>query len=122
MLARYSPELACLVRGITLATDRLEAVFDAGPFLKARLYVSVSRGRYKPGIDTPKDLDLSAYGPYCPVIPKDGKGTVPWPPVPQELDGIRGTADPLNSVNGLPGHPATGSNPLVGLLMGGPLG
>lgn len=121
MLARYSPELACLVRGITLATDRLEAVFDAGPFLKARLYVSVSRGRYKPGIDTPKDLDLSAYGPYCPVIPKDGKGTVPWPPVPKELDPIRGTASPLNSIDGLPSLPA-GSNPLAGLLMGGPVG
>lgn len=121
LLARYSPELSCLIRGITLATDRLEAVFAAGPYLKARLFVSISRGPYKPGIDTPKDLDLSAYGPYCPIIPKNGKGTVPWPPVPKELDQIRGTADPLNSVDGLPGLPA-GGNPLVGLLMGGPLG
>jgi phospholipid/cholesterol/gamma-HCH transport system substrate-binding protein len=122
LLARYSPELACLIRGITLATDRLEAVFAGGPYLKARLYVSISRGPYKPGTDTPKDLDLSAYGPYCPVIPKNGEGTVPWPPVPKELAQIRGTADPANSIDGLPGIPFTGTNPLVGLLMGGPLG
>ncbi|MCL2542258.1 MAG: MCE family protein [Nocardioidaceae bacterium] len=124
MLSHYAPELACTIRGITLATDRLEAVFDDGPYLKARLFVSVSRGAYKPGVDAPKDLDLSAYGPYCPVIPKNGKGTVPWPPVPKELDSLRGLDQetPINSLDGLPGHPATGTNPLVGLLMGGPLG
>lgn len=124
MLARYSPEVACLIRGITLATDRLEAVFADGPYLKARLYVSMSRGMYQPGTDRPQDIDLTAYGPYCPVIPKNGKGTVPWPPVPKELDQIRNQdgANPANSLDGLPGHPATGTNPLTGLLMGGPLG
>lgn len=123
LLARYSPEVACLIRGITLATDRLEAVFADGPYLKARLFISLSRGPYKPGIDAPKDLDLSAYGPYCPVIPKHGKGTVPWPEIPKELDAIRNQdgASPGNSLDGLPGHPA-GGNALVGLLMGGPLG
>ncbi|HWJ80776.1 MAG TPA: MCE family protein [Nocardioides sp.] len=131
-LARYSPEIACLVRGVVKAKDRLEAVFAAGPYLKARLFVSVSRGMYQPGIDAPKDLDLTAYGPYCPITPKNGQGTVPWPPIPKELDRIRGigNASPLNSLDGLPGQPSAGTSPgeppdagaLLQMLLGGALG
>jgi phospholipid/cholesterol/gamma-HCH transport system substrate-binding protein len=127
LLQRYSPEIVCLVRGVVEAKDRLEAVFADGPYLKARLFVSVSRGMYRPGVDAPKSLDLSAYGPYCPVTPTDGRGTVPWPPVPKELDQIRGTPDLRNSLNGLPGAPATATEPvpagqLLQLLLGGVLG
>ncbi|HYG95307.1 MAG TPA: MCE family protein [Nocardioides sp.] len=127
MLKKYSPEIACLVRGVVQAKDRLEAVFADGPYLKARLFVSVSRGMYEPGIDDPKSLDLSAYGPYCPITPKNGRGTVPWPPVPQELDRIRGigNASPFNSLNGLPGQPFSATDPstdLLGMLLGGALG
>jgi phospholipid/cholesterol/gamma-HCH transport system substrate-binding protein len=124
LMAKYAPEIACTVRGFTSALGRLEAVFAEGPYLKARLFVNVSRGAYRPRIDTPEDLDLSAYGPYCPVLPSGGKKTVPWPPIPRELDQIRGVGQTslLNSINGLPGQPATGTNPLVGLLMGGTLG
>lgn len=118
LLARYSPELACVVRGVTAATPRLEAVFADGPYLKARMYVSVSRGDYQLGVDSPKDLDLSAYGPYCPVIPKDGNGTVAWPTFPKELDQLQGDA----ITNEVTERPPTGTNPLVGLLMGGALG
>lgn len=126
MLKRYSPEIACLVRGVVGAKERLEAVFAAGPYLKARLFVSLSRGMYEPGIDDPKSLDLSAYGPYCPITPGKGGGTVPWPPIPKELDRIRGlgNANLGNSLNGLPGHPlsATDSSDLLGLLLGGAVG
>lgn len=140
LLAKYSPELACFVRGVVKAKSRLEAVFADGPYLKARLYVAVSRGTYKPGIDAPKSLDLSAYGPYCPITPKGDTGTVPWPVVPKELDQLRGQPQPLETVNGLPDVPGvpvnlslpgtpTGGGPLVGrpsdllgLLLGGPLG
>lgn len=128
MLRKYSPEIACFVRGVVRAKERLEAVFAAGPYLKARLFVSVSRGMYEPGIDTPKSLDLSAYGPYCPVLPKKGEKTVPWPPIPKELDRIRGigNASPLNSINGIPGQPMSGdpvdAGELLDLLLGGALG
>ena len=141
MLAKYSPELACFVRGVVKAKSRLEAVFADGPYLKARLYVSVSRGTYKPGKDAPRSLDLSAYGPSCPIVPKGDTGTVPWPKIPKELDELRGTPQPLETVNGLPdlsgGIPAqltlpgapqqprmTSSGPtdLLGLLLGGVLG
>lgn len=126
MLKRYSPEIACLVRGVVEAKDRLEAVFADGPYLKARLFVSVSRGMYEPSIDDPKSIDLSAYGPYCPVTPQGSEGTVPWPPIPKELDRIRGLGNASlgNSLNGLPGHPlsATESNDLLGLLLGGAVG
>lgn len=124
MLARYAPEIACTVRGFSKVLGRIEGVFAEGPYLKARLFVNASRGAYKPGIDAPRSLDLSAYGPYCPVLPQGGKGTVPWPPIPHELDQTRGVgqANLLNSVDGLPGEPATSENPLVGLLIGGPMG
>lgn len=128
MLRKYSPEIACFVRGVVVAKERLEAVFAAGPYLKARLFVSVSRGMYEPGIDTPKSLDLSAYGPYCPVLPKKGHKTVPWPPIPKELDRIRGVgnASPLNSIDGIPGQPLHGdpvdAGELLNLLLGGALG
>ncbi|GAA3805034.1 MCE family protein [Nocardioides panacisoli] len=127
-LARYSPEIACFIRGVVKAKDRLEAVFADGPYLKARLFVSVSRGVYEPGIDAPKDLDLSAYGPYCPITPRNGQGTVPWPPIPKELDRIRGigNASPLNSLDGIPGTPTGGSgegtSDLLQMLLGGALG
>jgi len=140
LLQKYSPELACTIRGVVKAKSRLEAVFADGPYLKARLYVSLSRGMYKYGIDSPKSLDLSEYGPYCPITPKNGKGVVPFPPVPHQLDQIRGTPQPLNSLNGLPGipldldlgtgtsAPATGAgqvpapSDLLGMLLGGVLG
>jgi phospholipid/cholesterol/gamma-HCH transport system substrate-binding protein len=113
LLRKYSPELACTVRGVVAAKSRLEAVFADGPYLKARLFVSVSRGVYKPGVDAPKSLDLSHYGPYCPLVPKNGIGTVPFPPVPKELDEIRGTPQPLQTIDGLPGIPVTlGANGL----------
>lgn len=126
MLKKYSPEIACFVRGVVRAKERLEAVFADGPYLKARLYVSVSRGMYEPGVDTPKSLDLSAYGPYCPVLPTGDQKTVPWPHVPKELDGIRGEASPLHHINGIPGQPSTGDGydvgELLNLLLGGVLG
>lgn len=125
MLRKYSPEIACFVRGVVRAKERLEAVFAAGPYLKARLYVSVSRGMFKPGVDTPKSLDLSAYGPYCPILPKGNQKTVPWPPVPKELDQIRGVHQetPLNQLNGLPGQNGTyDAGQLLNLLLGGVLG
>ncbi|HWI42942.1 MAG TPA: MCE family protein [Nocardioides sp.] len=128
MLRRYSPELACFVRGVVRAKERLEAVFAAGPYLKARLYVSTSRGLYDPVKDKPKVIDLSAYGPYCPVVPKGNQKTVPWPPIPKELDRVRGigNASVANSVDGLPGQPFSGdpvdAGELLNLLLGGALG
>lgn len=129
LLEKYSPELACTVRGVVQAKDRLEAVFADGPYLKARMFLQVSRGAYVPGKDTPKSLDLSGYGPYCPLTPTGGKGTVPFPPIPSELDEIRGTASPANNVNTVPpislgttGPTGTGSilppQGLTGLLLG----
>lgn len=128
MLRRYSPEIACFVRGVVRAKERLEAVFADGPYLKARLFVSISRGMYEPGIDTPKSIDLSAYGPYCPVLPTGGETTVPWPEIPSELDRIRGVgnASPLHHLNGIPGQPLSGgpldTGELLDLLLGGVLG
>ncbi|GAA4811687.1 MCE family protein [Nocardioides caeni] len=126
MLKKYSPEIACFVRGVVRAKERLDAVFAAGPYLKARLYVSVSRGMYEPGVDSPKDIDLSAYGPYCPVLPKGDQLTVPWPDVPKELDQLRGVASPLNHLDGIPGQPSTGDGydvgELLNLVLGGVLG
>lgn len=111
LLRKYSPELACTVRGVVEAKERLEAVFAEGPYLKARLFVSISRGMYKPGIDAPTDIDLSHYGPYCPVTPTTGDGTVPFPPVPRELDQIRGHPQLLETINGVPGIPITLGQP-----------
>lgn len=140
LLMKYAPELECFVHGVVKAKSRLEAVFADGPYLKARLYVSVSRGTYKPGIDAPKSLDLSAYGPSCPIVPKGDTGTVPWPKVPKELDQLRGGPQLLETVNGVPEVPGvpvtlslpgapTGGGPLadepsdlLGLLLGSVLG
>lgn len=140
LLQKYSPEIECFVHGVVKAKSRLEAVFADGPYLQARLYVAVSRGTYKPGVDAPKSLDLSAYGPSCPITPKGDTGTVPWPMVPKELDGLRGSPQLLETANGLPdvpgvpvtltlpgapqgGGPVVGApSDLLGLLLGGVLG
>lgn len=146
LLAKYSPEIACLLTGVSQAKDRLEAVFADGPYLKARLYVAVSRGMYQYGVDSPTSLDLSAYGPNCPITPKNGKGTVPWPMIPKELDELRGKPQLLKTLDGpqdlsglnlsgllgsTPPRASTGSatgtdvskpSDLLGLLLGGVLG
>ncbi|HEX4190024.1 MAG TPA: MCE family protein [Marmoricola sp.] len=120
LLRKYSPELACTLRGVVEAKSRLEAVFADGPYLKARLFVSVSRGMYKPGIDAPKALDLSSYGPYCPVTPSTNHGKpVSFPPVPTQLDEIRGHPQLLQTVDGLPGIPVELSLPGGAAASGG---
>lgn len=111
LFRKYSPEFACFVRGVTQAKKRLEAVFADGPYLSARLFLQVSRGPYVPGKDDPKSLDLSEYGPYCPVTPAPGEKTVPWPPIPDELDEIRGTPDARNHVNTVPPIPLGRTGP-----------
>lgn len=77
MLARYSPEYPCFLSQMVTDANRLNTAFGAGtdhPGLHATIEVSVSRGAYQAGQDTPK-YDENR-GPRCYPY---GTGSSPFP-------------------------------------------
>ncbi|HWE89059.1 MAG TPA: MCE family protein [Pseudonocardiaceae bacterium] len=65
-LARYSPEYPCFLKQMAANEKNVDQAFGAGtnqPGLHARISVSVSRGKYVAGTDTPAYQDNR--GPRC---------------------------------------------------------
>lgn len=83
-LAFYSPELPCLLHGLTKFEPRLEGVFASaqGPFLHIRLETLPAQPQaYRPGVDAPTFGSTAA--PTCISVPDGltGKaGNAPNPP------------------------------------------
>lgn len=84
VLARYSPEFPCVFRGFAKAIPKLDKAWGKGtnkPGLHATLEITVNRGPYKPGDDTP--VYDENRGPRCydlknppypfPQAPPDGR-------------------------------------------------
>lgn len=66
VLARYAPEYPCLFHGLAATVPRTNKAFGKGtnkPGLHATIEVTVSRGPYKPGKDTPQYNENR--GPRC---------------------------------------------------------
>ena len=101
-LARYSPEYPCLLGMMADNVDTLDKVFGKGtdrPGLHATIEVTVNRGKYEPGEDTPAYEDDR--GPRCydftqfptpfPQNPPDGQiqdGTSAKPAARSQQDGV----------------------------------
>ncbi|MDQ3578662.1 MAG: MCE family protein [Actinomycetota bacterium] len=101
-LARYSPEYPCLLKLMSENVDVLDVAFGKGtnePGLHATIEVTVNRGPYKPGVDTPRYDDDR--GPRCydftqfpspfPQAPPDGAlrdGASSPPPARSTQDGL----------------------------------
>jgi phospholipid/cholesterol/gamma-HCH transport system substrate-binding protein len=108
VLARYSPEFPCFFHQIVGGIPRAEASFGKGSEhpqqVRVQIEITASRGKYLPGVDTPRYEDNR--GPRCydqtPVFPQ-------YPPGGPLKDGSRKPAAPNSDQ---PDH-------LVGLL---PLG
>ncbi|MGH3492665.1 MAG: MCE family protein [Sciscionella sp.] len=66
VLARYSPEYPCFLKGISSLIPAANKAFGKGtnePGLHATVEVTVNRGPYKPGVDTPNLQENR--GPRC---------------------------------------------------------
>ncbi|MGH3712219.1 MAG: MCE family protein [Micromonosporaceae bacterium] len=83
LLARYSPELPCLTRGLVDAEKRAIKTFENGR-LNAVIEVVSHQGRYEPGVDgPPKDTSewpKNYYGPNCWGMPNPPVPMPPWEP------------------------------------------
>jgi len=94
LLARYSPELPCFFQQMVDGIPRAEATFGKGAAhpeqVKVQIEFTASRGKYLPGVDTPRYQDTR--GPRCydqtPVFPQ-------YPPGGPLEDGSRKPAPPL---------------------------
>ena len=84
LLARYSPEVPCVLQGLVKIKPRLEEALGGGqPGLHATVEIAKPRPSYKPGLDDPQNLDHR--GPRCYGLPN------PKTPFPQYqmLDGTQ---------------------------------
>lgn len=82
LLAQYAPEYPCLLGSMTDLIPYLDKAFGKGtnePGLHATIEVTVNRGAYKPGQDTPRYADKR--GPRCYNV-KDYP--MPFPQYPPE--------------------------------------
>jgi virulence factor Mce-like protein len=104
VLARYSPEFPCFFRQMVDGIPRAEATFGKGSphpeQVKVLIEITANRGKYLPGVDTPRYEDNR--GPRCydqtPVFPQ-------YPP-----------GGPLEDGSRKPVAPADYPDPLSGLL------
>jgi ABC-type transporter Mla subunit MlaD len=86
VLATYSPEVPCLLRGLTDIQSRLEGTFATGPYLYVHLeIINRSGAAYTPVADNPQDTHLYERlpaAPSCAGLPQPGvKFTYPHPGV-----------------------------------------
>lgn len=84
LLARYAPEVPCVLQGLVKIKPRLEQALGGGqPGLHATIEIVKPRPSYKPGLDDPQYLDHR--GPRCYGLPN------PKTPFPQYqmLDGTQ---------------------------------
>ena len=127
LLARYSPEVPCVIGALTKLNPRLEQAIGgpgSGGRLNITLEIAKARPPYQPGLDNPQFADHR--GPNCYGLP--GNPPVPFPEY-QVLDGTqndkwyKGGKPPSPSSSGLGGlgsTPAGGSSPSVPGLSGSP--
>jgi len=124
VLAAYSPEYPCLLKGLTDFEPRVEGAFGPGPYLHIALQAVPSRGGFVPGKDAP---DYHAYGPAnCWGLPWQGaRSPDPLPaPAPAAGDlGPVGSAAEQKVIGALVapslgGAPDAGAGTLADLLMG----
>lgn len=84
LLARYSPEVPCVLSGLVKIEPRVEQALGAGqPALHATIELAKPRPPFKPGLDDPQYLDHR--GPRCYGLPNP---KVPFPQY-QMLDGTQ---------------------------------
>ncbi|HEV7791948.1 MAG TPA: MCE family protein [Pseudonocardia sp.] len=104
LLAHYAPELPCFFRQVVGGIPRAEATFGKGSAhpeqVKVQIEITANRGRYLPGVDTPRYQDNR--GPRCydqtPVFPQYAPG------------------GPLRDGSRKPVAPSDRPDPLSGLL------
>ncbi|HWO59316.1 MAG TPA: MCE family protein [Umezawaea sp.] len=120
LLARYAPEYPCVLKQLAESVDRADFTFGKGtehPEMgKFTLEITTSRGKYLPGVDTPRYDDKR--GPRC-YDPVEPPGKFPqYPPGGPVLDG----STKPSSV----GAPALANSPeeqkLIGLLLAPEIG
>lgn len=119
LLARYSPEVPCVLEALVKLQPRLEqAIGGNNNRLNVTLEIVKARPPYQPGLDTPQFADHR--GPNCYGLP--GNPPVPFPEY-QVLDGTQddkwyqGGKLPSSSSLGLGGlgsSPASGLSPSAG--------
>ncbi|OLR90658.1 MCE family protein [Actinokineospora bangkokensis] len=144
-LARYAPEYPCLLKLMAENVDLLDKAFGKGtnqPGLHATIEVTVNRGKYEPGVDTPRYDDDR--GPRCydltprpdpfPQNPPDGKiqdGSAAKPAARSQADGLdpsvgvittpqSAAATTTPAADSLPNSP--GEREFLGQLLSGQLG
>ncbi len=89
LLARYAPEYPCVLKQLADSIDRADFTFGKGTehpnVAKFTLEITTSRGKYLPGVDTPRYDDKR--GPRC-YDPVEPPGRFPqYPPGGPVLDG-----------------------------------
>lgn len=132
VLARYAPEYPCVFHGLAGSVDKVDRAFGKGtdePGLHATVEITVNRGPYLPGQDTPRYADHR--GPRCynldagsrfPQYPPDGPindGATHPPAPPVRASGLTVQTFPSAAapqVMGLPNSPVEQS--LIAALAG----
>lgn len=121
VLAAYSPEYPCLLKGLTDFEPRVEQAFGPGPYLHIALQAVPSRGGFVQGKDTPNYHDYSPAN--CWGLPWQGhRSPDPLPAAPGDLGPVGSPAE--QKVIGalvapvLGGAPDAGTGTLADLLLG----
>ncbi|HEX4252823.1 MAG TPA: MCE family protein [Pseudonocardia sp.] len=111
LLARYSPELPCFFRQMVGGIPRAEATFGKGSphpeQVKVLIEITANRGKYLPGVDTPRYEDnrgprcynqTPVFAQYAPGGPLEDGSRKPVAPAnwPDPLSGLLPLDDPAN--------------------------
>jgi virulence factor Mce-like protein len=92
LLAKYSPEYPCLLKGLSEFKPIMDQVFGKGtdePGLHITLEITANRGKYEPGKDDPEYADKR--GPRCyDIVPRPD----PFPQYPPEGPVKDGSSSP----------------------------
>ncbi|MBP2473047.1 virulence factor Mce-like protein [Crossiella equi] len=89
VLAKYAPEYPCLLKQLVDIIPDAERAFGKGSrepgIAKFTLEITASRGKYRPGVDTPKYLDQR--GPRCYPVARAPNRAPQYPPGGPVKDG-----------------------------------
>lgn len=105
LLARYAPEYPCVLKQLADSIERADFTFGKGTehpqIAKFTLEITTSRGKYLPGVDTPRYDDRR--GPRC-YEPVEPPGKFPqYPPGGPVRDGsTKPSASPVSAVANSP--------------------
>ncbi|MDI2029680.1 MCE family protein [Saccharopolyspora sp. TS4A08] len=113
LLAEYSPQYPCMLQQFQAGTKNADLTFGKGTdtpnMARMTLEITASRGKYLPGVDTPKNLEQR--GPRCyPFV--EAPDTFPqYPPGGPLDDGSTKPEPPLDRDALFPWKKTTGSAP-----------